>query len=152
MLIVDGALVPTHDHTVAASSTNYRSSTTRPVVIDAATRLVVAVGQPQPGNRNDSIAYTSSKINRAAVYTTVLADGGYHNTGVLIPHRRKAGQTELAGWTERDNTNHRRVRARIEHTFAVMKNWKILRDCRRSRGVYWATTGVAHPCNLTLTG
>lgn len=87
MLIVDGALVPTRDHTVAASSTNYRSSTTRPVVIDAATRLVVGVGQPQPGNRNDGIAYTSSKINRAAAYATVLADGGYHSTGVCITCR-----------------------------------------------------------------
>jgi hypothetical protein len=34
-----------------------------------------------------------------------------------------------------------------------MKNWKILRDCRRrSRGVYWTTTGVAHLRNLALTG
>ena len=34
-----------------------------------------------------------------------------------------------------------------------MKTWKILRDCRRrGRGVYWATTGVAHLRNLTLAG
>ncbi len=51
MLIVDGTLVPTRDHTVTASSTNYRYTTTRPVVTDAAIRLVVAIGQPQPGNR-----------------------------------------------------------------------------------------------------
>jgi hypothetical protein len=50
--IVDGTLVPTRDHTVAASSKNYRYSTNMQVMIDAATRLVVAVGQPQPGNRN----------------------------------------------------------------------------------------------------
>jgi hypothetical protein len=81
----------------------------------------------------------------------VLADGGYQGTGTLIPHRRKAGQTKLAGWKERDNTDHHRVRARVEHTFAALKTWKILRDCRR-RGhrVYWATTGVAHLRNLTL--
>lgn len=30
-----------------------------------------------------------------------------------------------------------------------MKTWKILRDCR-GRGVYWATTGVAHLRNLNL--
>jgi hypothetical protein len=114
---------------------------------------VVAVGQPQPGNRNDCLAYSASKIDRAAASATVLADGGYHGTGVLIPHRRRAGQTQLSQWQERDNTAHRKVRARVEHTFAAMKTWKILRDCRRrGHGVYWATTGVAHLRNLTLAG
>ncbi len=122
-------------------------------MIQADTRLVVAVGQPQPGNRNDCTAYTDSKIHRAAAGATVLADGGYQGTGLLIPHRRKVGQTGLPAWKNRDNTLHRKVRARIEHTFAHMKTWKILRDCRRrGRGVYWATTGVAHLHNLTLAG
>jgi hypothetical protein len=153
VLIVDGTLVPTRDHSIAASSKNYRYSVNMQVMINAETRLVVAVGQPQPGNRNDCIAYSASKIDRAADKATVLADGGYQGTGVLIPHRRRAGQNQLTAWKERDNTDHRRVRARVEHTFAVMKTWKILRDCRRrGRGVYWATTGVAHLRNLALTG
>jgi hypothetical protein len=72
--------------------------------------------------------------------------------GVLIPHRRRAGQIQLAEWKERDNTAHRKVRARVEPTFAAMKTFKMLRDCRRrGRGVYWATTGVAHLRNLALT-
>jgi hypothetical protein len=153
VLIVDGTLVSTRDHTVAASSKNYRYSTNMQVMIDAATRLVVAVGQPQPGNRNDCVAYSTSKIDRAAAGATVLADGGYQGTGVLIPHRRRAGQTDLPGWKERDNAAHRKLRARVEHTFAAMKTFKILRDCRRrGHGVYWATTGVAHLRNLALTG
>ena len=152
ILIVDGTLVPTRDHTIAASSKNYRTSVNMQVMINAATRLVVAVGQPQPGNRNDCIAWTDSKINRAASGATVLADGGYQGTGLLIPHRRRAGQHQLTGWKDRDNTAHRRVRARIEHTFAAMKTYKILRDCRRrGHGVYWATTGVAHLRNLAIT-
>jgi hypothetical protein len=53
VLIVDGTLVPTRDHTVAEQSKNYRYSTNHQVVIDADTRLVVVVGQPLPGNRND---------------------------------------------------------------------------------------------------
>jgi hypothetical protein len=44
------------------------------------------------------VAYSTSKINRAAAGATVLADGGYQGTGVLIPHRRRAGQTDLPGW------------------------------------------------------
>lgn len=67
------------------------------VLVDAATRLVVAVGQPQPGNRNDCTAYTTSKIHPAAARATVLADSGYQGTGLLIPHRRRAGQTDLPG-------------------------------------------------------
>ena len=123
------------------------------VMIDTASRLVVAVGQPTPGNRNDCTAWTESKINRAADQATVLADGGYQGTGLLMPHRRKPGQDHLPDWKEANNTAHRRVRARIEHTFAAMKCWKILRDCRRrGRGVYWATTGIAHLRNLALTG
>ena len=82
----------------------------------------------------------------------MLADGGYQGTGLLIPPRRRPGQTELPPWKERDNAAGRRVRARVEHTFAAMKTWTILRDCRRrGHGVYWATTGVAHLRNLALT-
>ncbi len=53
VLIVDGTLVPTCDRTGAASSKHDRYSTNVQVLIDAATRLVVAVGQPPPGHRND---------------------------------------------------------------------------------------------------
>lgn len=53
MLIVDGTLVPTRDHAVAEQSKNYRYSTNHQVVIDADTRLVVVIGRPLPGNRND---------------------------------------------------------------------------------------------------
>lgn len=60
VLIVDGTLVPTRDHTIAAQSKNYRYSTNHQVVIDAHTRLVVAVGKPVPGNRNDCKAWAES--------------------------------------------------------------------------------------------
>ncbi len=82
---------------------------------------------------------------------TVLADGGYPDTGLLIPHRRKPGQPELPRWKDRDNTDHRKVQARIKHTCAAMKTGKILRGCRRGHHVYWATTGVAHLRAHTLT-
>ncbi|SOE06538.1 Helix-turn-helix of DDE superfamily endonuclease [Streptomyces sp. Ag109_G2-15] len=52
MLIVDGTLIPTRDHTIAEQSKNYRYSTNHQVVIDADTRRIVAVGRPVPGNRN----------------------------------------------------------------------------------------------------
>lgn len=107
---------PDRDHTVAASNKNYQYSTNTQVLIDASTRLVVAVGQPPPGTRNDCQAYTTSKIDRAVARATVPADGGYPGTGLLIPHRRQPEQTELPRGKDRDNTDHHRVQARLEHT------------------------------------
>jgi hypothetical protein len=60
VLIVDGTLVPTRDHAVAEQSKNYRYSTNHQVVIDADTRLVVVVGRPLPGDRNDCKAWEES--------------------------------------------------------------------------------------------
>ncbi|RAS22533.1 DDE family transposase [Streptomyces avidinii] len=64
VLIVDGTLVPTRDHAIAERSKNYRYSTNHQVVIDADSRLVVAVGHPVPGNRNDCKAWELSGASR----------------------------------------------------------------------------------------
>lgn len=95
VLIVDGTLVPTRDHTVAEQSKNYRYSTNHQVVIDADRRLVVVVGRPLPGNRNDCKAWAESGAQAAVGHTVTIADGGYRGTGVVIPHRRDRGQAEL---------------------------------------------------------
>ncbi|MEU4107494.1 transposase [Streptomyces sp. NPDC027717] len=153
VLIVDGTLVPTRDHAVAEQSKNHRYSTNHQVVIDADTRLVVVVGQPLPGDRNDCGAWELSGAKAAVGNTTVIADGGYRGTGLVIPHRRAPGQTELPAWKEEHNRFHRKVRARVEHTFARMKSWKILRDCRlKGNGVHHAVLGIARLHNLALAG
>ncbi|WP_189719292.1 transposase, partial [Streptomyces chryseus] len=153
VLIVDGTLVPTRDHSVAEQSKNYRYSTNHQVVIDADTRLVVAVGRPLPGNRDDCKAWELSGAKAAVGRTTVIADGGYRGTGLVIPHRREPGQSELEAWKEEHNTSHRKVRARVEHAFARMKTWKILRDCRlKGDGVHHAMLGIARLHNLALAG
>ncbi|MET9727492.1 transposase [Streptomyces zaomyceticus] len=151
VLIVDGTLVPTRDHTVAERSKNYRYSTNHQVVIDADTRRVVVVGRPLPGNRNDCKAWALSGAKDAVGRTTVIADGGYRGAGLVIPHRRARGQSELPTWKEEHNTSHRQVRARVEHAFARMKTWKILRDCRlKGNSVHHAMNGIAHLHNLAL--
>ncbi|MFJ9729552.1 transposase [Streptomyces sp. NPDC101209] len=153
VLIVDGTLVPTRGHTVAEQSKNYRYSTNHQVVIDADTRLVVAVGRPVAGNRNDCKAWELSDAKDAIGKTTVIADGGYPGTGLVIPHRRERGQTELPDWKEEHNASHRKVRARVEHDFARMKGWKILRDCRlKGAGVHHAMLGIARLYNVALAG
>lgn len=152
VLIVDGTLVPTRDHAVAEQSKNYRYSTNHQVVIDADTRLVVVVGRPLPGNRNDCKAWEESGAKTAVGRTTVIADGGYHGTGLIMPHRRTHGE-ELPGWKLEHNRSHKQVRARVEHVFARMKTWKILRDCRlKGDGVHQAMRGIARLHNLNLAG
>ncbi|WP_369262153.1 transposase [Streptomyces sp. R35] len=152
VLIVDGTLVPTRDHTVAEQSKNYRYSTAHQVVIDADTRLVVVVGRPLPGNRHDSRGWEESGAKAAVGNTMTIADGGYQGTGLLIPHRRRKGE-ELQTWKEEHNRSHKQVRARVEHTFARMKSWKILRDCRlKGDGVHHAMLGIARLHNLALAG
>ncbi|TDU73624.1 DDE superfamily endonuclease [Streptomyces sp. KS 21] len=148
--IVDGTLVPTRDHKVAEQSKNYRYSTNHQVVIDA--DLVVVVGRPLPGNRNDCRAWAESGAKQAVGNTTTIADGGYLGTGLITPHRRRKGE-ELPDWKQAHDKSHKRVRARVEHAFARMKTWKILRDCRlRGDGVRHAMHGVARLHNLALTG
>lgn len=140
------------DHAIAEQSKNYRYSTNHQVVIDADTRCVVTVGRPVPGNRNDCKVWELSGAKDAVGRTTVIADGGYRGTGLVIPHRREKGQAELPAWKEEHNTSHREVRARVEHAFARMKGWKILRDYRlKGDGVHHAMLGIARLHNLTLT-
>lgn len=114
------------------------------VIIDADSRLVVASARPEPGNKADAHVWRESDLPAAAAGTTVIADGAYLGTGLIVPHRRKAAGRPLLRGQEEDNTEHRRVRARVEHTFARMKNWKILRDCRqKGDGLHHAVQAVA---------
>ncbi len=96
MLIVDGTLVPTRDHTVAEQSKNYLCSTNHQVVIDADTRLVVAVGRPLPGNRNDCKAWEKSGAKAAVGTTVTCADGGCPGTRFVMPHRCPQGRATAA--------------------------------------------------------
>lgn len=123
------------------------------MVIDADTRLVVVVGRPLAGNPNDCKAWEESGAKAAVGRNLTIADGGYPGTGLAIPHRRMRGQAELPDWKEEHNKSHKRVRARIEHVFARMKTWNILRDCRlKGDGVHHAMLGIARLHNLPLTG
>ncbi|MCM2424791.1 transposase family protein [Streptomyces sp. RKAG337] len=148
--IVDGTLIPVRDRTVAASSRNYRFSANVQVIIDADTRLVVAAARPVPGNRADARVWRESGLSAHCTGVTVLGDGAYINTGLVVPHRKRPGRALLPG-EETDNAEHRKVRARVEHTFARMKNYKILRDCRQhGDGLHHAVQAVAHMHNLAL--
>ncbi|GAA3143213.1 hypothetical protein GCM10017687_70040 [Streptomyces echinatus] len=95
VLIVDGTLVPTRDHSAAEQSETYRYSTIHQVVIDAETRMVVVVGQPVPADRNDCKAWELS-FARASV-GQYHPDRGRrlpgHRPGRPAPSRTRPGRT-----------------------------------------------------------
>lgn len=80
---------------MAALSKNYRYSTNVQIAIDIDTRLVIAAGDPQPGNRNDCTVYRSSG-----------------NPEVIMPYRKPRDGSDLPEWKEELNAVHRTVRAR----------------------------------------
>ena len=151
--IVDGTLIPTRDHRLATPSKNYRYSTNLQVAMDASTRLVIAVGDPQPGNRNDTIVYRTSGIDQKLAGRPVMADGGYRgNPEVIIRYRKLADGSPLPAWKKDLNAQYRSVRAQVEHALGRMKCWKILRDYRRSaRTLTDVASGIAHLHNIALT-
>jgi hypothetical protein len=91
---------------MSARSKNYRYSTNLQVVIDANTRLTVAVGDPLPGNRNDCQAFTDSGVDQQCAGAAVMADGGYQgNPTVIMPYRNpRAAEPPLPQWKQDLNT------------------------------------------------
>ncbi len=152
--IVDGTLIPTRDHCLAAPSKNYRYSANLHVAIDANTRLVIALGDPQPGNRNDTIVHRTSGIDQPLAGRDVMADAAYRsNREVFIPYRKPRDGSELPAWKRDYNAWHRNVRARVEHCLVRLKTYKILRDCRRAgRTLKVTAAGIAHLHNIALAG
>ncbi|MET9301288.1 transposase family protein [Micromonospora aurantiaca] len=152
--IVDGTLIPTRDHRLAARSKSYRYSTNLQVAIDASTRLVIAVGDPQPGNRNDTIVCRTSGMGQKLDGRPVMADGGYRgNPEVIMACRKPSDGSDLPDWKEALNVDHRTVRAGVEHALARMKCFKILRDYRRAAHTLAdAASGIANLHNIILAG
>ena len=125
--IIHDTLIPVHDQSITAISNNYRRSLDTQIIICAHARRVVMVGRCWKGNRNDVIVarHTVAQLLDGRV---VLGDGGYRGiTAITTPRRDKTGRII------RDDhyRAHRRIRARVEHIIARLKDWQILRQCRR---------------------
>lgn len=72
---------------------------------------------------------------------TTLTDGGYRSLpGATLPPPKTDNHRHAA---------HRKIRARIEHILARMKDWQMLRQChRRGDNINNAAQAVAHLYNL----
>ncbi|SEG25866.1 hypothetical protein SAMN04489712_104110 [Thermomonospora echinospora] len=87
------------------------------ITINAGTRLVVAVGDPVPGNRNNCQAYRDSCIDRALAGRRGIADSIYRdNLGVIVPYRRPRRCP-----SSRKTSTRRSACARIEQTMTHLK-------------------------------
>jgi hypothetical protein len=89
---------------------NYRYSTSHQVVIDADTRLGVAVGRPLPGNRSDCKTWEESGAEAAVGKTMTIADGGYRGTGPSSSTAAAKAKTSPTG-SMRTTSPARQVRA-----------------------------------------
>ncbi|MGX1115691.1 hypothetical protein RKD37_001054 [Streptomyces ambofaciens] len=102
MWIVDGTLIPVRDPKVGSSSRIYRFSANVQVIVDADTRLVITAARPVPGTTADAHAWRNSGLAQHGEGVTVLGDGAYINTGLIVPHRKRPRRELLPG-EEDDN-------------------------------------------------
>ncbi|MCW2630300.1 transposase [Mycobacterium sp.] len=125
--IIDATLIPVRDQSITAISKNYRRSVNTQIIICAHRRRVDIAGQCWPGNRNDVIVARHT-VAHLLDGRLVLGDGGYRGiASITTPRRGKTGRII------RDDhyRARRRIRARVEHVIARLKDWQILRQCRR---------------------
>ncbi|MFC4508073.1 MULTISPECIES: transposase family protein [Streptomyces] len=111
------------------------------------------IRRPRPGRLQETSRCSGLTKLRSAQHCediTGLGDGAYVNTSICAPHRRRPGRPLPAG-EEAGSTAHRQIRAWVEHAFARVRNFKILRGCRRSGGGLHRTVhAVARMRSLTL--
>jgi hypothetical protein len=140
--IIDGTLIPVHDQSITAASKNYRRSVNTEIIVSAQRRPVVAVGHRWPPNRNAVVVARATVAHLVTGEHDILGDGGDRGINTISTPRR-----DCTGRIIRDH--HRRIRSRVEHVIARLKDWQILRQSRR-RGdaINHSLQIVAGPWNL----
>jgi hypothetical protein len=140
--LIDGTLKPVHDQTRTALSKNYRRSINTQILTRYANRRVIAVGKTWPGNRNDIIVAKATMTDiLAQAPSAILGDGAIQSMpGITTPKRDSSGKIiQDEAWEL-----HQKLRASVEHVTARLKDWQILRQCRRkTKGIDQALQAVA---------
>ncbi|GAA3258409.1 hypothetical protein Sros01_29600 [Streptomyces roseochromogenus] len=93
--IVDGTLIPVRDRKVAASSRTYRFSANVEVTIRYPAGH--GIGPAGAGEQGRCPRVAGVVPAAAAAGTTMIADGAYLGTGLIVSHRRTAGRPLLRG-------------------------------------------------------
>lgn len=124
--IVNGTLIQVHDQAITKPSQNYRR--------------IVHVSKVWPGDPDDIVVAEATFHLPEGI--TTLAEGG---VGFMLRATRspKGDAVRLAA--------HSRLRAWIEHVLAPIKDWQMLRQCRRrGNAINRAVRYVAFVWNLRL--
>jgi hypothetical protein len=100
--VVDGTLIPVHDHARTAKSKNDRRGVNVQVVCRARDRRVVAVGQAWPGNRDDIVVFRETLAQALPDHPRLSGDGGYRGSDRIRTPRRGPG-----GRIVKDRNYHR---------------------------------------------
>lgn len=118
------------------------------MVVRRRDRVVVAVGEPWPGNRNDSVVFRATVAPETIEHQRLIDDGGYQGVVGVTPPKRGPDNKIVRDATWR---RFRKRRAVVEHVLAELKVWSVLRDCRqRGRGVDQLVRAVAALYNLRI--
>lgn len=125
--IIDGTLIPVHDQSITAISNNYRRSVNTQTVVNPTRRTVITVGRCWPGNRHDLVVARDT-VAPLLAGRVVLGDGGYRGMNTITGPRRGPDGPIIRDHRYRTHTH---IRARVEHVIARIKDWQILRQCRR---------------------
>jgi Transposase DDE domain/Helix-turn-helix of DDE superfamily endonuclease len=144
--IIDGTLIPVHDHSITAISKNYRRSINTQIIICSHRRRVVVAGKCWPGNRSDVVVAGATVAHLLTGERHILGDGGYRRIAAITTPRRDSTGRIIHDHHYR---THRRIRARVEHVIARPKDWQILRQCRhRGDAINHSLQIIAGLCNL----
>jgi hypothetical protein len=117
-----------HDQAITSPSKNYRRSINAQIIICSHRRRVITVGHCWPGNRNDVVVARHTVAHLLTGGHVVLGDDGYRGIPTITTPRRDNRGRIIHDQQYRE---HRRVRARVDHVIARLKDWQITRQCRR---------------------
>jgi predicted XRE-type DNA-binding protein len=126
-VLLDASLLPTGNragHKELYSGKRHKSGMNVHVVGDRWGRLI-CVSDPVPGSMHDSRSFFEVAVDRLLDGRITAADLGYQGCGQDIPHRKPPGKS-LTDLAKCENRAHAVVRAAIERTIALLKQWKIL--------------------------
>jgi hypothetical protein len=86
---------------------------------------LVKVSDPTPGAMHDARSFVETGLDRLLAQWPVLADLGFLGCGVQTPLRKPPGGT-LCELEKANNRAHASIRAAVERTIALLKQWKVL--------------------------
>src|SRR5919198_4709632 len=128
-LLLDGCLLPTGQRSGQQgqelySGKRHRAGMNVLVIGDRWGRLV-EVSDPTPGSVHDARSFSKAGLAGALADRELVADLGFLGCGISTPIRKPRGGTR---WELEKATNraHASVRAPVERTIALFKQWRVV--------------------------